>query len=70
MKNTFVASKRLCDVKRRQLLKGVACFAVLIPTLCAATGCQTMKDLFSGSDNDRKQSKTIDDVMQEQRPGW
>ena len=70
MNNSSIASKRPDAVNRRQLLKGAACLAILVPTLCAATGCQTMKDLFSGSSNDRKDSKTIDDVMTEKRPEW
>ncbi|MGN0931193.1 MAG: hypothetical protein ACI4NP_05750 [Thermoguttaceae bacterium] len=70
MKNSSIASKRPYDVNRRQLLRGAACLALLVPTLCATAGCQTMKDLFSGSNNDRKESKTIDDVMTEKRPEW
>ena len=69
-------SKRIpsnCDEtrSRRLFLKRVAILGavVLAPAILGVSGCQTMKNAFGGKDQP-KRSKTVDDVLSEERPSW
>ena len=69
-------SKRIpsnCDEtrSRRLFLKRFAILGavVLAPAILGASGCQTMKNAFGGKDQP-KRSKTVDDVLSEERPSW
>lgn len=56
---------------RRRALKRLALLGAIaiVPAVLGSSGCQTMKNAFGGSGN-KKESKTIDDVLSEKRPGW
>ena len=60
-KDLFIEERRR-SLKR---LSGLCAFIVLAPALCALSGCES----FSSSKKE-KPSKTIDDVLSEQRPSW
>ena len=66
-----MSSKRIpsnCDEtrSRRLFLKRFAILGavVLAPAILGASGCQTMKK------DQPKRSKTVDDVLSEERPSW
>ncbi len=56
---------------RRLFLKRFAILGavVLAPAILGASGCQTMKNVFGGGDKP-KPTKTVDDVLSEERPSW
>lgn len=59
---------------RRDALKRLAvlCGAALAPALLCSSGCQTVKDAFGSAfkKEPKKESKTIDDVLEAERPSW
>ena len=62
--NRATGKSRRLVLKRLAILGAVA----VAPAILGASGCQTMKDLFH-KDQPRT-SKTIDDVLSEERPSW